>query len=112
MEITEQPCSSGTLLTLAGRFDAGTSEAIKQRLLACIKGPGVRLALDFSGVVYISSIGLRVLLEVAKKVAAARGKLVLCAMVSHVQQIFDLAGFASLMPLCATREEALLFLEK
>src|SRR5262249_57701394 len=96
-----------TRVRLKGGFDGGTADAVKKQLLASVSRQPVRLVIDFAEVVYISSVGLRVLLEVAKRVTVVQGKLVLCAMVSHVRQVFDLAGFASLMPLCATHEEAL-----
>jgi len=107
MDISESADGGVVTLQLRGRFDAGTADGVKKRLLAGVSGQGVRLVIDFAQVVYISSIGLRVLLEVAKRVAVVKGRLVLCAMVSHVRQVFDLAGFASLIPICATHEEAL-----
>ena len=110
MEMVETPCAGGLIVALAGRLDGMTADAVKERLLAAVRGMGIGLVVDFAGVSYISSVGLRVLLEVAKRVAAAKGKLILCAMGRHVQQVIDLAGFAALMPICATREEALAML--
>jgi anti-anti-sigma factor len=107
MEMEKIPCTGGAIVALAGRLDGLTSDTVKSRLLDVIQGTALRLVIDFAGVTYISSAGLRVLLEVAKRVAAVKGKLVLCAMGRDVRQVFDLAGFAALMPLCASREEAL-----
>jgi anti-anti-sigma factor len=58
---------------------------------------------DFGGVSYISSAGLRVLLVAAKRLRAGRGTLVLCALGDPVRQVFDLAGFLPLFTVEATR---------
>jgi anti-anti-sigma factor len=60
---------------------------------------------DFSGVEYISSAGLRVLLVAAKRMGG--GGLVLCALTEPVRQVFDLAGFLPLFAVEASRDGAL-----
>jgi anti-anti-sigma factor len=106
MDITEQTSNAIVILSLTGRLDAVSADPVKQRLLASV-GAAPCLVLDFAGLTYVSSAGLRVLLELARRVQSAKGKLALCAMVRHVQQVFELAGFAALIPIFATRDEAL-----
>jgi anti-anti-sigma factor len=107
MEITETARDGVLVIQLKGRFDANTAEPVKERLLATVRDQAVRLVVDFTGVEYISSIGLRVLMIVAKRVATTRGKFALCGMAGLVRQVFDLAGFASIVPLFADREAAI-----
>lgn len=107
MDITEQQVNDIMVLGLSGRLDALAVDQVQRTLLAHVHGQQPRLVIDCSQLTYVSSAGLRVLLAVAKKVAAAQGKLALCAMVRQVSQVFELAGFASLIPIFATREEAL-----
>jgi anti-anti-sigma factor len=107
MDITELTSNEVVILSLSGRLDAVTADPVKQRLLAKVGATGPRLVLDFASLTYVSSAGLRVLLEVARRVDAAQGRLALCAMVRHVHQVFELAGFSALIPIYATREEAL-----
>lgn len=106
MEITEIATGDVVILGFKGRLDALTADAAKQNLLTRLTGPKPRLVIDLSQLNYISSAGLRVLLEVAKRVAAAEGKLALCGMVRNVLQVFELAGFASFLSIFPTREEA------
>ena len=54
---------------------------------------GTRVILDLSGLEYISSAGLRVLLIVAKKVQQAQGKVALCGLTPNVREIFAISGF-------------------
>ena len=63
--------------------------------------------IDLAGTQYISSAGLRVLLLLAKKLRAARGDLVLCALGPTVRQVFELAGFLSIFRVEPSRTQAL-----
>ena len=50
-----------------------------------------------SGLEYISSAGLRVLLVVAKKVQQAKGKMVLFGLVPNVREVFSVSGFDKIL---------------
>jgi anti-anti-sigma factor len=95
------------VIDLVGRLDMLTADSVRQKLLAAVAASGARLVLDLSGLVYVSSAGLRVLLEVARRVTAGQGKLAMCALGRTVLQVFELAGFAALIPTFGTRAEAL-----
>ena len=61
---------------------------------------------DFSGVDYISSAGLRVMLVLARRVRDANGQLGLCAMGDAVRQVFQLAGYLPLFTIRDSRAAA------
>ena len=61
---------------------------------------------DFGGVEYISSAGLRVMLSLAKRVREKKGGLALCALGDGVRQVFELAGFLPLFVIQTTRDLA------
>jgi len=107
MAISESAAGGVVVLGLTGRLDALTVEQARDKLLASAGASAARLLLDCARLVYVSSAGLRLVMQVAMRVAAAKGKVVLCALPRQVQQVFDLAGFAALIPIFATREEAL-----
>jgi stage II sporulation protein AA (anti-sigma F factor antagonist) len=107
MEFTELRDGKVVVVIPNGRIDAATAEEFQKRLLAIIGDQPIRLALDCTEIRYISSIGLRALIVAAKKVAAVRGRLVVCAVPRHVQQIFDLAGIATVITILGTRQEAI-----
>jgi anti-anti-sigma factor len=79
-----------------GRVDSTTSAALDQRLASLIAAGERRLVVDFGGVDYISSAGLRVMLTLAKKSRDHGGRLALCGMGDLVREVFSLAGFLSL----------------
>lgn len=62
--------------------------------------------LDFNRLDYISSAGLKVLLMAAKKTSGIGGKLALSSLKEHVKEVFDIAGFTAIFPICSTREDA------
>jgi stage II sporulation protein AA (anti-sigma F factor antagonist) len=106
MEIAQVMAGQAVVVAPAGRIDTTTSEAVEHALAAALDGGARRLVVDFAGVTYISSVGLRVLLVVAKRVRTDRGTLVLCGLGDAVRQVFDLAGFLPLFAVEPTRELA------
>jgi stage II sporulation protein AA (anti-sigma F factor antagonist) len=66
-----------------------------------------RLVVDLSQLDYVSSSGLRVFIIAAKRLQTVNGKIVLCSMKDQVRQVFDLAGFSSMLSIHASRDEAI-----
>lgn len=106
MEIREVQEGTVTVVAPMGRIDSTTSGELDAKLQALAAAGQRRVVVDFSGVEYISSAGLRVLLTLAKRTRDTGGKLALSALDSSVRQVFDLAGFTALFSVCATRDEA------
>jgi stage II sporulation protein AA (anti-sigma F factor antagonist) len=90
----------------AGRIDTTTAPALEQHLVDLLTRGERRIVIDLSGVEYISSAGLRVMLLVARRVGDVNGRLGLCAMADSVRQVFQLAGFLPLFAVQETRDAA------
>lgn len=88
-----------TIITVEGRLDSSNSGELEKVLLECRSAGKNDLVIDFSGLDYISSAGLRVLLMAAKSAKAAGGQVVLAALNANVRQVFDISGFTSLFPI-------------
>jgi anti-anti-sigma factor len=106
MEIGEARQSGVIVLTPHGRIDTTTAGALETRLASALTGASPQLVVDLSGVDYISSAGLRVLLVAARRVQATGGRLALCSMGQPVRQVFQLAGFLPLFTIQDTRDQA------
>ena len=106
MEIAQIEAGESLVVAPVGRVDSTTSEALERALAAALDGGTRRMVVDFAGVTYISSVGLRVLLVVAKRMKTERGTLVLCGLGDAVRQVFDLAGFLPLFVIESSRELA------
>jgi anti-anti-sigma factor len=98
MQIADFDNNGVAVLGVSGRIDAATAEPFKARLLTRIGDQPIRLVLDFAQVEFISSIGLRVLVVAAKRIAAVHGKMVFCGLAGPVREVFELAGFTAVVP--------------
>ena len=82
-------------LTLTGRLDTATAPELEEVLRNGLEG--VRsLLLDFTGLDYISSAGLRVLLG-AQKVMNRQGEMKLRGVNETITEIFDITGFTDIL---------------
>ena len=83
MEVLFQERGAVNVLKVQGRIDHAAApafqEALAPYLAACSNGK-VPLALDFSAVEYISSIGLRALMLAARQVKAQGGRIAIVAL--------------------------------
>ena len=77
------------VVVISGRLDAAEA-ASAQSFLDTAKGT---VTLDCSGLEYISSAGLGVLLKTQKRLLASGGKLRLTGVNRHLQDIFRYSGF-------------------
>ena len=82
-------------ITLTGRLDTTTAPQLENELMDSL--PGVEhLALDFAGLDYLSSAGLRVLLG-AQKVMNKQGDMVVRNVNETIAEIFDVTGFCDIL---------------
>ena len=97
MEITTQNFKQCDLVTAKGRVDSATAASLGDALEAVTKGGRFKIVLDMSGVEYMSSAGMRVLLATQKECKKmGRGEVVLASVPDMVKDAFDLAGFVPL----------------
>ena len=106
MELSDKRVDSAAILTVTGRIDMTTSDAFTERLLAMV-ATGVPLVIDFSGVNYISSAGLRALMLGSKQARSAGTRLAIGALQPVVLEIFQISRFYKLVPCHPTVDAAL-----
>ena len=87
----------GTHLTIAldGRLDTMTAPRLEEELRTGLNGI-TDLLFDLSGLDYISSAGLRVLLA-TQKVMARQGSMTLQHVKPEVMEIFEVTGFIDIL---------------
>ncbi|ABI69093.1 STAS domain-containing protein [Syntrophomonas wolfei] len=107
MDIKEIKKDQATVIMVEGRLDSSTSGMLEKKLLSLMETGEKNFLLDFSGMDYISSAGLRVLLMAAKKSKTTGGKVLLSALTDNVKEVFDIAGFTDIFTIFANAEEAL-----
>lgn len=82
-------------ITLTGRLDTTTAPQLESELKASLDGVE-KLALDFAGLDYLSSAGLRVLLA-AQKTMNRQGSMVVRNVNETIAEIFDVTGFCDIL---------------
>ena len=95
MQITESTQGTWTVLTLAGKIDNAGADELKAALLPRLTGNAV--ALDFTGVEYVTSSGFRVLMQAEREQRAKHGRLLLGNMSEPVRGFFDMAGLSTVL---------------
>lgn len=95
------------VIALSGRLDAAGAPATEAELSGALGLVAPRLVIDLTGIDYISSAGLRVLLVVAKKVQQANGKVVLFGLGDNVREVFEISGFDTIFSIAADLKAAI-----
>ena len=107
MTITSTHAGDAVVLRVAGRLDGITAPEFENTCQQCITSESRRMVVDFEGVEYISSAGLRAILLAGKKVHAGGGVLGLSGLRGTVKDTLEMAGFCSLYPVYDSIEAAL-----
>jgi len=107
MQIKEEKQNEVYIFKLDGRLDSNTSPAFEEKVADAIAKGAKQMVIDFEGLEYLSSAGLRVILKTTKDLKRLEGKLVLCSMADYVKEVFEISGFDSFLPITASRDDAL-----
>jgi len=110
VQITTQPFADTIVVAPVGRIDHRSAAELEAALLPLVSQVAERkssLVLDFSGVDYISSVGLRVLMIAARQMRTAQAQLSVAALQNVVAEIFTISRFDKVLTVSATLEEAL-----
>ena len=84
------------IATLEGRLDTVASEQTAKELSVLDDCTGHDIVIDCTKLEYISSSGLRILLNLRKTAAAVRSKVTLLNINNEIRKVFQLTGFISL----------------
>lgn len=95
MNIEKKMNGSELTIELVGRLDTTTAPKLEQELKESISGVE-NLILDFTGLVYLSSAGLRVLLA-AQKIMNKQGSMVIRNVNETIADIFEVTGFVDIL---------------
>jgi anti-sigma B factor antagonist len=95
------------MITITGRLDAATSPSADEIIKKALEEDSNRLLFDLNDLEYLSSGGLRVILSGAKEIKRRNGKVALCRLNSYVDEIFEVSGFKSMIPIKDTVEDGL-----
>ena len=82
-------------LVVAGRLDTQTAPELEKEIDGVIGGLA-ELVFDMTGLEYVSSAGLRVILK-AQKIMNAQGSMKLIGVNDSIMEVFDITGFLDIL---------------
>ncbi len=107
MEITATQLKRCDLVKAVGRIDSHTAPQAAEAFHAITDAGRFRIVFDMAEVDYVSSAGLRVLIDVQKTCKKwNRGELVLSGVNPQVYSAMDMVGFVPLFKIMANTTEA------
>lgn len=103
--VTELPGPT-TAVRLAGRPDAGGAERIGLHFTAAVATQARHAVVDLSGVEFIASMGIRLLISTARALGLKHHKMVLYGVNKLVQGVLDDAAIGQIIPIVGTEAQA------
>ena len=110
MEFSSRRLADVVLAVPAGEIDHANAMQLEQGLspiLSAAVAAKTPIVLDFAGVDYISSMGLRVLMAAAKQMRAANAPIAVAGLRPNVDEIFEIARFKFVLQVFPSVRDAL-----
>ena len=110
MQFSSQQLVDVFLAAPVGQIDQPNAQQLQQALAPVLEAAALSksaLVLDFAGVEYISSVGLRILLMAAKQLRAHNATIAVAALQPVVKEIFDIARFNHVLEMFTSVRAAL-----
>lgn len=108
IEISSERTDEGiAVISISGELDLYTAPRLKEELLAAIDDGVLKIVVDMSGVHFIDSSALGVLIGGVKRLKPDGGGMVLVSIDENVNWIFRITGLNNVFDIFSTRDEAI-----
>jgi anti-sigma B factor antagonist len=110
MNVVERRYGNAVVVRVNGRLDQETCDDLRAELTGQVDRAASEksaLILDFSGLEYVSSAGLRCLLIASRQMKAANGRIMVAEMQPMVAEIFAISHFDMMFEVKPTVRDAL-----
>src|SRR5579871_3016635 len=97
MEITQHPSADLLELRLTGRLDATWADHVSKTIENAVRAGSHRIVLNFAGVNYISSLGIRVLVHHFQRLRAVNGSLSISHPNDFTRSVLQETGLLALL---------------
>ncbi len=107
MQLVVHPHRHGdrTVLGVVGDLDVVGAPELRQRVIETLAGGTTRLVLDLTGVDFVDSFGLGVVVGALKRVRQHGGDLVVVCPEPRVRRVFELVDLDRILPLVVGLDE-------
>ena len=93
-------------VVMLGRLDSATVGGVETPFTAAVAASGRSAVLDLTGLEFLSSLGIRLLLSSARVVTRRGGKVVMFGAQPMVAEVLEAMALDQVLPLVATEAEA------
>jgi len=107
MQILEDQIKDVYIFKISGRLNSNSAPKLEKKFEQTIESGLNYMILDLEKIEYLSSAGLRVILGAIKKLNRTSGKLVICSASDNVKEVFQIAGFNSILSIAPTLDDAI-----
>ena len=107
MEATIEHLDKLLIVAISGRLDTATAPAFDAQMAPLLAAPRPHILLDLSAVAYISSAGLRSILQLVKHASAHGGRVGLFQASPQIHEVIEISGFPALLDIYPDRAGAL-----
>lgn len=104
MEVAITRQAGLVIVTASGRLSSAAAGEFQSQLLAALEPRPSALLVDFTGLKFISSSGLRALILAAKHVRGDDYRVHLCGMIAAIHEIFEVSGLLRIFVAHPSRE--------
>lgn len=106
MEVETQREGDILVFKPKSRISGLEAKEFQQVLSKGITDEDLYVVINFAGVSFISSAGLRAILFAGKSLSQRKGKLALCSFPDSIKEIFAISGFNRILSIYETQQEA------
>jgi anti-sigma B factor antagonist len=105
MEIITLETDGVAVVSITGEIDSRTAPEAQNRMLPFMNTHN-HMVLELSGLTFMSSAGLRMMLLLYRQATARAGKVALVGLSQQIKDTMEATGFLGFFLLCSTVEEA------
>lgn len=107
MEMAVQERGEIRIIHIEGELNGESASAAQAALNSLISDGASKFLLNLEQLSFINHAGLRVLLIAAEELKPTGGEIRICQASEEVMEIFEIAGFTSIISCCSSEDEAL-----
>ncbi|MET1082760.1 MAG: STAS domain-containing protein [Burkholderiales bacterium] len=107
MEIQVMDLGNAAKIALLGRLDTPGVDQIETRFTASVVPAGKHAVVDLSGVTFVSSMGIRMLITTARSLSLKKAKMVLVGAQPLVKESLDHVSLSDIIPIVDGEGQAL-----
>jgi anti-anti-sigma factor len=111
LQIQSEIANGKTVLMPQGDVDLSSAPQLRMALTPALESENSRVLIDLSGVGFMDSTGVGVMVNALNRIKQKGGAIAFCSATPRVHRILQIAGLLRALPLYESRSEALSALE-